>query len=70
MKRGPMGLLKKPGASLLLVGLAMFFVVGPLLSNLPLIGGIIGVLGFVIGVLGIVGGGYLLFRSTNGPGGN
>ena len=70
MKRGPMALIKKPGASLLLVGVALVFLIGPILGNLPVVGGLIGFISLVVGVLGIVGGGYLLFRSTNGPGGS
>ena len=63
-----MSLFKKPGASLLVVGLLLFFLVGPIAGSLPLVGGILGPVSWVVGALGIVGGGYLLLRSTLGPG--
>lgn len=63
-----MNLLKKPGASLLLVGAALFFIVRPVVSNIPLVGGLVSPIAFVVGLLGMVGGGYLVARSTLGPG--
>ena len=63
-----MSLFKKPGASLLVVGLLLFFLVRPIAGSLPLVGGILGTISWVVGALGIVGGGYLLLRSTLGPG--
>lgn len=65
---GSLDLLKKPGATLLLVGLALFFIGGPLLGAIPLIGSVIGTLSSVVGVLGIIAGGFLMVRSIRGPG--
>ena len=65
-----MNLLKKPGASLLLVGAVLFFVVQPIVGKIPLVGGLIVPIAFVVGLLGMVGGGYLIARSTFGTGGN
>ncbi len=63
-----MNLLKKPGASLLLVGAALFFVISPVSGKIPLLGGVVSPMAFVIGIIGMLGGGYLLARSTLGPG--
>ncbi len=68
LKGGPMSLFKKPGVSLLVVGLVLFFVVNPIAGALPLVGGILSTIAWIVGVLGIIGGGYLLMRSTIGPG--
>ncbi len=65
---GPLETLKKPGATLLLVGLALFFIGGPLLRAIPLIGGVIGTLSSVVGLIGIIAGGFLMVRSIRGPG--
>lgn len=62
-----MNLLKKPGASLLLVGAALFFVVSPIVGGLPLIGGVLSPIAFIVGLIGMVGGGYLIARSIMGP---
>lgn len=62
-----MNLLKKPGASLLLVGAALFFLIRPIVDRLPLIGGVLSPIAFIVGLLGMVGGGYLIARSINGP---
>jgi len=62
-----MDLIKKPGASLLLVGAVLFFLIRPLISKLPLIGGVVSPIVFVVGLLGMIGGGYLVARSTLGP---
>lgn len=64
-----MSFLKKPGASLLVVGLLLFFVVAPIVGALPAVGGLLQFVAWVIGVFGIVGGGYLVVRSIKGPGG-
>jgi len=63
-----MTLLKKPGASLLLVGIVMFFLGTPLVSTLGWLGRPLVPVCFVVGILGMVGGAYLLARSTFGPG--
>lgn len=65
-----MNLLKKPGMSLLLVGAVLFFLVRPVVGKIWLVGGVVSPMAFVIGLLGMIGGGYLLARSTLGPGGN
>lgn len=62
-----MGLMKKPGASLLLVGAALFFIINPIAGALPLVGGVIGSVAWGVGLLGMIGGGYLLARSILGP---
>ena len=46
----------------------LFFVVNPIAGALPLVGGILSTIAWIVGVLGIIGGGYLLMRSTIGPG--
>ena len=51
-----------------MVGLLLVFLVGPIAGSLPLVGGILGTISWVVGALGIVGGGYLMLRSTLGPG--
>ncbi|MGI9608006.1 MAG: hypothetical protein ACR2P0_17890 [Acidimicrobiales bacterium] len=61
-----MQLLKRPGATLLVIGLALFFVIRPVIGSIWFIGGILSGLAFVVGLLGMVGGGYLLFRSFKG----
>ena len=61
-----MSLLKKPGASLLVVGLVLLVIVQPLSSMLPVVGRVISPIAFVVGLFGIVGGGYLLSRSVFG----
>ncbi len=58
-----MTLLKKPGVSLLLAGLALFFVVRPIVDGIWVIGGLLGAFSFIVGLLGIVGGGYIFMRS-------
>jgi len=63
-----MSLLKKPGASLLLIGLLLLLVVAPIAGSLPLIGGVLKPIAWVVGLLGTIGGGYLVLRSTLGPG--
>ena len=63
-----MEIFKKPGASLLLVGAALFFVVQPIVGAVPLVGGVIAPMAFIVGALGIVGGGYLMARSVFGTG--
>ncbi len=61
-----MATLKRPGASLLVVGLILFFLVRPVIGNVWLIGSILAPMSFVVGLLAIVGGGYLVFRSQFG----
>lgn len=61
-----MATLKRPGASLLIVGLILFFLVRPVIGKIWLIGGILGPMSFIVGLLAIVGGGYLVFRSQFG----
>ena len=65
-----MNLLKKPGASLLLVGAILFFIVQPVVGKIPLLGGVVAPMAFIVGLLGMVGGGYLVARSTFGAGGS
>ncbi|MFT7476705.1 MAG: hypothetical protein ACI81L_003665 [Verrucomicrobiales bacterium] len=64
----PMGISKKPGVSLLLVGVVLFFLVRPVVGSVWVIGGLLSPIAFIVGLLGIVGGGYLLARSTLGTG--
>ncbi len=59
-------MMKKPGMSLLLVGLALFFIVRPIVSGIPFLGAAVSPIAFVVGIFGIIGGGYLLARSTFG----
>ncbi|MDW3177645.1 MAG: hypothetical protein R8J94_09680 [Acidimicrobiia bacterium] len=61
-----MATLKRPGASLLVVGLILFFLVRPVIGKIWFIGGILGPMSFIVGLLAIVGGGYLVFRSQFG----
>lgn len=61
-----MAIIKRPGASLLLIGLVLFFLVRPVIGSVWLIGGILAPMAWVVGLLAIVGGGYLLFRSQFG----
>jgi len=68
MKKQGGGLMKKPGASLLLVGVLSFFLVSPIVAKLPLIGGVVSPIAWIIGLLGMIGGGYLIARSTLGTG--
>lgn len=63
-----MAMLKRPGSSLLLIGLALFFLVRPIVGSIWLLGGILEPMAFIVGLLSIVGGGYLMFRSTVGRG--
>lgn len=63
-----MNLLTRPGASLLIVGLLLMFVVVPIIDAVPLVGGLMQTMAFVIGALGIIGGAYLLVRSLTGIG--
>ncbi len=63
-----MNLLKKPGASLLVVGALLFFLVQPLAGKIWVVGSVLSPMAFVVGLLGMIGGGYLLARSTLGPG--
>lgn len=63
-----MKLLKKPGASLLLIGAILFFLVRPIAGKIWLVGPVISPMAFIIGLLGMVGGGYLIARSTLGSG--
>jgi hypothetical protein len=63
-----MNLLKKPGASLLLVGAVLFFLVQPIAGKIWVIGGVLSPMAFIVGILGMVGGGYLLARATLGSG--
>lgn len=58
-----MGILKKPGASLFLVGLLSLFIVRPIVDGLWGIGGLLGGIALIIGLFGIFGGGYLVARS-------
>lgn len=51
-----------------MVGAALFFVVSPVSGKIPLLGGVVSPMAFVIGIIGMLGGGYLLARSTLGPG--
>ena len=43
-----MSLFKKPGASLLVVGLLLVFLVGPIAGSLPLVGGILGTISWAV----------------------
>ena len=63
-----MNTLRKPGASLALVGAALFFVVSPIISKLPLVGGLASALTVIAGIIGMVGGAYLVVRSIRGTG--
>ncbi len=65
-----MNLMKKPGASLLLVGAVLFFIVQPVVGKVPFLGGVVAPMAFIVGALGMIGGGYLIARSTFGSGGN
>ncbi len=56
-------IMKRPGVSLLLTGLVLFFIIRPIVDGIWVIGGLLGAFSFIVGLLGIVGGGYLLFRS-------
>ena len=58
--------LKRPGASLLVVGLVLFLLVRPVVGKIWLIGGILYPIAFIVGVLAMVGGAYLLYRSMVG----
>ena len=58
--------LKRPGASLLLIGLVLFFLVRPIVGKIWFIGGILSPLSFVVGLLAMIGGAYLLYRSMFG----
>ena len=53
---------------MLVVGLLLFFLIGPITGAIPVVGGILATISWIVGALGIVGGGYLLVRSTRGPG--
>lgn len=61
-----MATLKRPGASLLVVGLVMFFLIRPVVGKVWLIGGILYPIAFIVGLLAIIGGAYLLYRSMFG----
>lgn len=63
-----MTMLKRPGTSLLLVGLVLFFLVRPIAGKVWLIGGIVGPIAFIVGLLAIIGGAYLIFRGIFGRG--
>jgi hypothetical protein len=63
-----MTMLKRPGTSLFLVGLVLFFLVRPIAGNVWLIGGIVGPITFIVGLLAIIGGAYLMFRGMFGRG--
>ena len=60
--------MKKPGASLLVVGLLLLFIVRPIVDQIPAIGGALERLAFFVSLFGILGGGYLLLRSITGIG--
>lgn len=61
-----MATLKRPGASLLVIGLVLFFLVRPVVGNIWFIGGLLYPIAFIVGLLAMVGGGYLLYRSMFG----
>ena len=61
-------MMKKPGASLLIVGLALMFIVRPLVSGVPFLGSVASPIALFVGLFGIIGGGYLIARSTFGKG--
>lgn len=61
-----MTMLKRPGASLLVVGLVLFFLVRPIVGKIWLIGGILSPISFIVGLLAMIGGAYLLYRSMFG----
>lgn len=61
-------MLKRPGTSLLAIGLVLFFLVRPVVGHVWLIGGIVEPIAFIVGLLAIVGGGYLMSRSIFGRG--
>ena len=65
-----MNLLKKPGASLLLIGAVLFFIVRPVVGKIWIVGGVASPIAWVVGLLGMVGGIYLLARSSFGTGNN
>ena len=56
----------KPGISLFVVGLLLFFIVRPIVSAIPLVGAVVSPIAWVVGILGIIGGGYLFLRATFG----
>jgi len=62
-----MKLLKIPGASLLLVGVVLFVLRGPL-YGIPAIGGMLRTMATILAGFGIIGGGYLLLRAVTGMG--
>jgi hypothetical protein len=59
-------MLKRPGASLLLVGLVLLFLVRPIVGKIWLIGGILSPVSFIVGLGAMIGGAYLLYRSMFG----
>jgi hypothetical protein len=61
-----MTMLKRPGASLFLVGVLLFFLVRPIVGKVWLIGGIVGPIAFIVGLIAIIGGIYLMFRGIFG----
>jgi hypothetical protein len=61
-----MTMLKRPGASLLLVGLVLLFLVRPIVGKIWLIGGILSPVSFIVGLGAMIGGAYLLYRSMFG----
>ncbi len=61
-----MGIMKKPGASLLALGVGLI-VVSSFIGAIPIIGGVVAPIAFIGGLFGLVGGGYLIARSIRGP---
>ncbi len=61
-----MTMLKRPGASLLLAGLVLFFLVRPIVGKIWLVGGLLSPISFIVGLGAMIGGAYLLYRSMFG----
>ena len=59
-------MLKRPGASLLLAGLVLFFLVRPIVGKIWLVGGLLSPISFIVGLGAMIGGAYLLYRSMFG----
>ena len=58
-------IMERPGVTLILVGIAAYFL-RPVLDGLPLVGGIVGSILFIASIFFVIGGVWIMFMGRSG----